>query len=166
MSKEIFYPLLLLLIPFIGNLFSSDVNWGVFDFIVMGCLLILFGTGLRLVSTKTRSSKTRILGICLLTLLFLAVWVELAVGFFHVVFQKLVQPSHRVDGTVLARITTNPPRNILRRCIFALDARFFLPPVRFTVSTVFCGTNVRTTSTQRSLSTKRSCRSVYHCLSK
>lgn len=82
MSKEIFYPLLLLLIPFIGTLFSSDVNWGVFDFIVMGCLLILFGTGLRLVSAKTRSSKTRILGICLLTLLFLAVWVELAVGCF------------------------------------------------------------------------------------
>jgi len=82
MSKEIFYPLLLLLIPFIGTLFSSDVNWGVFDFIVMGSLLILFGTGLRLVSTKTRGSKTRILGICLLTLLFLAVWVELAVGCF------------------------------------------------------------------------------------
>ena len=86
MSKEIFYPLLLLLIPFIGNLFSSDVNWGVFDFIIMGCLLILFGTGLKLVSTKTRSSKTRILGICLLTLLFLAVWVELAVGVFSSCF--------------------------------------------------------------------------------
>ena len=86
MSKKIFYPLLLLLIPFIGTLFSSDVNWGVFDFIVMGCLLILFGTGLRLVSTKITSSKIRILGIGLLTLLFLAVWVELAVGFFSSCF--------------------------------------------------------------------------------
>ena len=86
MSKEIFYPLLLLLIPFIGTLFSSDVNWGVFDFIIMGGLLTLFGAGLRLVSTKTRSSKTRILGISLLTLLFLAVWVELGVGFFSSCF--------------------------------------------------------------------------------
>jgi len=86
MSKKIFYTLLLLLIPFIGNLTRSDVNWSVFDFIVMGLLLILLRTGLRLVSTKTRSSKTRILGICLLTLLFLAVWVELAVGFFSSCF--------------------------------------------------------------------------------
>ena len=89
MSKKIFYPLLLLLIPFIGTLFSSDVNWDIFDFIVMGCLLILFGTGLRLVRTKTRSSKTRILGIFLLTLLFLAVWVELAVGFFSSCFSGI-----------------------------------------------------------------------------
>ena len=89
MSKEIFYPLLLLLIPFIGTLFSSDVNWDIFDFIVMGCLLILFGTGLRLVRTKTRSSKTRILGIFLLTLLFLAVWVELAVGVFSSCFSGI-----------------------------------------------------------------------------
>jgi len=86
MSKKIFYPLLLLLIPFIGNLTRSDVNWSVFDFIVMGLLLILLGIGLRLVSTKITSSKIRILGIGLLTLLFLAVWVELAVGFFSSCF--------------------------------------------------------------------------------
>ena len=86
MSKKIFYPLLLLLIPFIGNLTRSDVNWSVFDFIVMGLLLILLGIGLRLVSTKIRSSKIRILGIGLLTLLFLAVWVELAVGVFSSCF--------------------------------------------------------------------------------
>jgi len=86
MSKKIFYPLLLLLIPFIGNLTRSDVNWSVFDFIVMGFLLILLGIGLRLVSTKITSSKIRILGIGLLTLLFLAVWVELAVGFFSSCF--------------------------------------------------------------------------------
>jgi hypothetical protein len=86
MSKKIFYPLLLLLIPFIGNLTRSDVNWSVFDFIVMGCLLILLGIGLRLVSAKIRSSKIRILCIGLLTLLFLAVWVELAVGVFSSCF--------------------------------------------------------------------------------
>ena len=86
MSKKIFYPLLLLLIPFIGNLTRSDVNWSVFDFIVMGLLLILLGIGLRLVSTKITSSKIRILGIGLLTILFIAVWVELAVGFFSSCF--------------------------------------------------------------------------------
>jgi len=87
MSKEIFYPLLLLLIPFIGNLFSSDVNWGVFDFIIMGCLLILFGTGFKISQAPEQGvQKLRILGICLLTLLFLAVWVELAVGVFSSCF--------------------------------------------------------------------------------
>ena len=82
MSKEIFYPLLLLLIPFIGNLFSSDVNWGVFDFIIMGGLLTLLGAGFKLVNTKTNNFKLRILFMVVLVFLFLAVWGELAVGCF------------------------------------------------------------------------------------
>ncbi|MCH1534470.1 MAG: hypothetical protein L7S65_05910 [Schleiferiaceae bacterium] len=82
MSKEVFYPLLLLLIPFIGTLFSSDVNWGVFDFIIMGGLLTLLGVGLKWVSTRTTNSKIRMVYMGLLVLLFLVVWVELAVGVF------------------------------------------------------------------------------------
>lgn len=86
MSKEIFYPLLLLLIPFIGTLFSSDVNWGVFDFIIMGGLLTLLGAGFKLVNTKTNNFKLRILFMVVLVFLFLAVWVELAVGVFSSCF--------------------------------------------------------------------------------
>lgn len=88
MSKEIFYPLLLLLIPFIGTLFSSDVNWGVFDFIIMGGLLTLLGAGFKLVNTQTNNLKLRILFMIVLVFLFLAVWGELAVGFFQVLFQE------------------------------------------------------------------------------
>ena len=86
MSKEIFYPLLLLLIPFIGALFSSDVNWGVFDFIIMGGLLTLLGAGFKLVNTQTNNLKLRILFMGVLVFLFLAVWGELAVGAFSSCF--------------------------------------------------------------------------------
>ena len=86
MSKEIFYPLLLLLIPFIGTLFSSDVNWGVFDFIIMGGLLTLLGAGFKWVSTRTTNSKIRMVYMGLLVLLFLVIWVELGVGFFSSCF--------------------------------------------------------------------------------
>ena len=86
MSKEIFYPLLLLLIPFIGTLFSSDVNWGGGDFIIMGGLLTLLGAGFKLVNTKTNNFKLRILFMVVLVFLFLAVWVELAVGVFSSCF--------------------------------------------------------------------------------
>ena len=82
MSKEIFYPLLLLLIPFIGTLFSSDVNWGFFDFIIMGGLLTLLGAGFKLVNTQINNLKLRILFMVVLVFLFLVVWGELAVGFF------------------------------------------------------------------------------------
>ena len=86
MSKEIFYPLLLLLIPFIGTLFSNDVNWGVFDFIIMGVLLTLLGAGFKLVKTQTNNLKLRILFMGVLVFLFLAVWGELAVGVFSSCF--------------------------------------------------------------------------------
>jgi hypothetical protein len=86
MSKEIFYPLLLLLIPFIGTLFYSDVNWGLFDFIIMGGLLTLLGAGFKRVNTQTKNLKLRILFMGVLVFLFLAVWGELAVGIFSSCF--------------------------------------------------------------------------------
>ena len=86
MSKEIFYPLLLLLIPFIGTLFYSDVNLGLFDYIIMGCLLTLLGAGFKRVNAQTKNLKLRILFMGVLVFLFLAVWGELAVGVFSSCF--------------------------------------------------------------------------------
>ena len=74
--------LLLLLIPFIAMQFSNDVNWSIMDFVVAGVLL--FGTGLTIeyVLRKVKSRKNRILICGIILLLFLLLWIELAVGLF------------------------------------------------------------------------------------
>jgi len=76
----------LLLIPLIAMQFSPEVDWKLFDFIVMGGLLL--GTGLlcELVLRKVKKTEHRIL-ICgaILVALFL-IWAELAVGIFGTPF--------------------------------------------------------------------------------
>ena len=76
----------ILLIPFIGTLVTDEVNWGPFDFIVAGVLLL--GTGLlcELVLRKVQKSDNRIaIIIAILVALFL-IWAELAVGIFGTPF--------------------------------------------------------------------------------
>lgn len=72
----------LLLIPFIAMQFTSEVDWGPFDFIVAGVLL--FGTALliELVLRTVRSTRARILLCAALLLGLFLVWAELAVGIF------------------------------------------------------------------------------------
>jgi bacteriorhodopsin len=82
LSRKVFYPLLLLVLPFIGMKLSDEVNWSVYDFIVMGVLLILAGIGINFIVNKTKNSKYRFLYIAFLVLAFLLVWAELAVGIF------------------------------------------------------------------------------------
>lgn len=76
----------LLLIPLIAMQFTNEVNWSLFDFVVMGVLLL--GTGLmcELVLRKVNKMAHRI-AICgaLLVALFL-IWAELAVGIFGTPF--------------------------------------------------------------------------------
>lgn len=73
---------ILLLIPFVAMQFTSEVDWDIFDFILMGTLLL--GTGLlcEFVMRKVKSIISRLI-ICgaILFALFL-VWAELAVGIF------------------------------------------------------------------------------------
>lgn len=72
----------ILLIPFIAMQFTTEVDWSLFDFVLMGVLLT--GTGL-LIELAIRKIKTNpqrliVLGVILLT--FFLIWVELAVGIF------------------------------------------------------------------------------------
>jgi len=62
--------------------FTDDVNWTLLDFIVAGVLLL--GTGLmcEIVLRKVKTIKFRIVICVILLLLFILIWVELAVGIF------------------------------------------------------------------------------------
>ena len=82
MSKRIFYPLLLLFIPLLGMMLTDEISWNLFDFIMMGCLLTILGTGINYVINCTINLKKRILYIGILVLIFLLLWAELSVGIF------------------------------------------------------------------------------------
>lgn len=81
-SKTIFYPLLLLLIPLLGMFISDKVNWGIFDFIVSGGLLLLMSLGIHYSVQKVKNRKQQIVYISIIIFLVLLLWVELAVGLF------------------------------------------------------------------------------------
>ena len=82
MSRRIFYPLLLLLIPLIGMTITDEINWSPFDFIIMGFLLTFLGIGINFVINRIKNFKNRILYIGILVLIFLLLWAELSVGIF------------------------------------------------------------------------------------
>lgn len=75
----------ILLIPLVAMQFTNEVNWGIFDFVIMGILLL--GTGL-MIELVTRKVKTqyRIVLYTVIFLSFLLVWAELAVGIFGTPF--------------------------------------------------------------------------------
>ena len=76
----------LLLIPLIAMQFNNGVDWKIFDFLIMGVLLL--GTGLlcELVLRKVKSTKWRILICGAVLFAFLLIWAELAVGIFGTAF--------------------------------------------------------------------------------
>ena len=80
--KRTLSPLLLLLIPLFGSLFSNQVNWSLFDFIVMGFLLGLTGLSIHFIIEKLRNKTFKIVTIIFALIIFLIIWVELAVGVF------------------------------------------------------------------------------------
>ncbi|NBS18325.1 MAG: hypothetical protein EBS74_00870 [Flavobacteriia bacterium] len=84
--KSIFYPLVLLLIPWLAMKFSDKVDWSAFDFMVMGFLLLSLGLGLHVVCIKGKNFKQRNILIILLIFLFILIWAELAVGLFGTPF--------------------------------------------------------------------------------
>lgn len=86
MSKRLFYPLFLLLIPLIGMAITEEINWSLLDFLIMGVLLTFLGIGINIVINRTMNLKNRILYIGILVLMLLFIWAELAVGIFGTPF--------------------------------------------------------------------------------
>jgi hypothetical protein len=88
MNKKwsVFSPLLLLLFPLVGTLVSNEVNWSFFDFIIMGILILSMSFGIKQVVMTTKNTNYRILIIGMILLVFILIWVELAVGIFDTPF--------------------------------------------------------------------------------
>jgi len=76
----------ILLIPFTAMQFTDEVNWDLFDFIVMGVLLL--GTGLmcEFVIRKVKNMDYRIGIIAVILVALFLIWAELAVGIFGTPF--------------------------------------------------------------------------------
>lgn len=81
-TKRVLSPLSLLLIPLFGNIFSNQVNWSLFDFIIMGLLLGMLGIIIHYIVEKVRNKTFRIVPIIFVLIIFLMIWAELAVGVF------------------------------------------------------------------------------------
>tara|TARA_X000000368_G_scaffold410377_1_gene393748 strand:+ start:185 stop:466 length:282 start_codon:yes stop_codon:yes gene_type:complete len=85
-SKKALYPLALLIIPLLGILLTDVVEWGVFDFLLMGSLLLVLGIAINLTLLNIKYFNKRIAIIFFIILIFLLIWVELAVGVFNTPF--------------------------------------------------------------------------------
>jgi peptidoglycan/LPS O-acetylase OafA/YrhL len=70
----------ILLVPLVAMQFSNEMNWDLYDFMVMGALIFITGLLLDLVMKK--AGKYKLLAAAIIVLLFLWLWVELAVGLF------------------------------------------------------------------------------------
>lgn len=71
-----------LLLPALGMLFSDEVNWSFFDFLVAGILLFAVATALNLILHFVGNKRWRFALIALLLLAFALLWIEVAVGIF------------------------------------------------------------------------------------
>ena len=85
MSKKVFSPLLVLLLPIIGVILF-DLDWNIFDFLIMGLLILFFSIAINLILNHLKSSKLRLILVLMSVILFLLIWAELAVGVFGTPF--------------------------------------------------------------------------------
>ena len=63
--------------------YSSEVNWSYYDFLTMGLILFSIGLIVNVIIDKIKNLYKRLIIILILTLLFLLLWAELAVGIFN-----------------------------------------------------------------------------------
>lgn len=99
-------PLLLLLVPLVAMQFTSEVDWGEEDFIVMGIMLALAGGCYGLLTSRAGNFAYRAGAAMALGTAFLIVWSSLAVGIIgdgHNDFLYLGVLAVLAAGTVLAR---------------------------------------------------------------
>lgn len=72
----------LLLIPLVAMQFTNEVSWSAFDFAIASIILLGTIIPVEMVLRPVTKKSQRIWMICVLTILLLLVWAELAVGIF------------------------------------------------------------------------------------
>lgn len=78
---------LLLSLPALAmSLGAEGVNWSVSDFVITGGLMALLGFGIEAMMRFVRGWRERRIAICVVVVLFVLVWAELAVGVFGTPF--------------------------------------------------------------------------------
>jgi len=89
-NKRLFWFLItvfiLLLIPLVSMQFSTEADWSLQDFVVMGALLLGTVLFLEVVLRNVSKRDIRIALIALILVLFFLIWAELAVGIFGTPF--------------------------------------------------------------------------------
>ncbi|WP_294207586.1 hypothetical protein [uncultured Chryseobacterium sp.] len=75
-------PALLLCIPLVGNLISSEVNWSGYDFLIAGVILWSTAGLIHLILSRVAKFPLRIMFCCVMLLVIALIWIELAVGIF------------------------------------------------------------------------------------
>lgn len=81
-SRTALVTLALLLVPLVAMLFTSEVNWGVEDFMAAGILLFGAGMAYSVAARRARSTVQRIAVAALVLAVLGTVWAQLAVGLF------------------------------------------------------------------------------------
>jgi asparagine N-glycosylation enzyme membrane subunit Stt3 len=72
--------LFILSIPLIAMQFTNEVDWSAGDFIVMGVLVLVFGTIMEFARLRWKSKRYLASIVIIIVLLFLFLWIEMAVG--------------------------------------------------------------------------------------
>lgn len=73
---------LLLLVPLVAMQFTSEVAWGLLDFVLAAALLLGAGTAIVLASRWFERPAARRVAVAAIALVTALVWAELAVGLF------------------------------------------------------------------------------------
>lgn len=76
----------ILAVPLVAMQFTKEVDWKLFDFIIMGTLLTLTGLAIEVVTRNVKTAAWKFGISVALIILLLLTWIELAVGIFGTPF--------------------------------------------------------------------------------
>ncbi len=77
---------LLLIIPLIAMQLTDEVEWSLFDFIIMGTLLLITGLMGEIIFKKVKKYKYRVILYMVVIIIFFLIWAEFSVGIFGTPF--------------------------------------------------------------------------------